>query len=28
VLIRPLQGDEAEEKGLRSYLDASVLEVA
>lgn len=28
VLIRPLQGDEAEEKGLRSYLDANVLEVA
>lgn len=28
VLIRPLQGDEAEEKGLRAYLDASVMEVA
>ena len=28
VLIRPMHGDEAEEKGLRAYIDANVLEVA
>lgn len=28
TLVRPLQGDEAEEKGLRNYLDVEALEVA